>query len=98
MSWSSVAVGVVGGGLAAYALLKYRSTPKTPEAVSVNYFDIKAAPGEKLRLALTLSGVPFTDNRIKFPDWAALKPTTKFGSCASRELRLLAHLACCLLH
>lgn len=38
-----------------------------------------AAPGEKVRLALKLAGVPFTDNRLKFPDWQKVKPKTKYG-------------------
>lgn len=31
------------------------------------------------RLALALSGVPFEDERIKFPQWMELKPQTPFG-------------------
>ena len=38
---------------------------------SSQYFDIKAAPGEKLRLALVLSvgKAGFEDDRVKFADW-----------------------------
>eukprot|EP00931_Biecheleriopsis_adriatica_P000178 TRINITY_DN100186_c0_g1_i1.p1 TRINITY_DN100186_c0_g1~~TRINITY_DN100186_c0_g1_i1.p1 ORF type:complete len:252 (+),score=53.93 TRINITY_DN100186_c0_g1_i1:61-816(+) len=50
-----------------------------PKNVEFTYFDIKAFPGEKVRLALALSGTPFKDNRIKFAEWPALKPTTKYG-------------------
>jgi glutathione S-transferase len=50
-----------------------------PENVELTYFDIKATPGEKVRLALSLAGIPFKDNRLKFPDWADLKPKTKYG-------------------
>jgi len=48
------------------------------EEVKLTYFDIEGV-AEKVRLALTLNGVEFTDERIKFPEWAALKPTTKYG-------------------
>lgn len=47
--------------------------------VEFTYFDIKAMPGEKVRLALTLSGTSFKDNRVKFAEWSALKPKTKYG-------------------
>lgn len=50
-----------------------------PQSIELTYFDIKATPGEKVRLALALSETPFKDNRVKFPDWAELKPKTKYG-------------------
>eukprot|EP00427_Karlodinium_veneficum_P012147 CAMPEP_0169066770 /NCGR_PEP_ID=MMETSP1015-20121227/3136_1 /TAXON_ID=342587 /ORGANISM="Karlodinium micrum, Strain CCMP2283" /LENGTH=253 /DNA_ID=CAMNT_0009125477 /DNA_START=150 /DNA_END=909 /DNA_ORIENTATION=+ len=50
-----------------------------PKNVEFTYFDIKAMPGEKVRLALTLAGIPFKDNRLKFPEWGELKPKTKYG-------------------
>jgi prostaglandin-H2 D-isomerase / glutathione transferase len=46
----------------------------------LTYFDISASRGEECRLALHASGVDFEDNRIKREAWAALKPTTPFGS------------------
>lgn len=52
----------------------------------LTYFDISGSRGEECRLALYLAGVPFEDNRIKGPDWAALKPTTPFGSMPILEL------------
>jgi glutathione S-transferase len=40
--------------------------------------DIEGA-AEQVRLALDLAGIPFEDDRITFPDWPALKPTTPYG-------------------
>lgn len=47
-------------------------------SIKLSYFDIEAA-GEPVRLALCLSKTPFEDDRIKFPDWPAFKPTTPNG-------------------
>jgi glutathione S-transferase len=47
-------------------------------SIKLTYFDIEGA-AEPTRLALLLSGTAFEDERIKFPDWAALKPTTPYG-------------------
>ena len=52
----------------------------------VTYFDFAGSRGEEVRLALTLAGVDFEDVRVKFPDWAALKPTTPFGSMPLFEI------------
>jgi glutathione S-transferase len=47
-------------------------------SVKLTYFDIEGA-AEPVRLALVLSGTPFEDERVAFPEWAALKPTTPYG-------------------
>ena len=47
-------------------------------SIKLTYFDIEGA-AEPVRLALVLSGTPFEDDRVAFPDWAALKPTTPYG-------------------
>ncbi len=52
----------------------------------LTYFDISGSRGEECRLALHLAGVEFEDNRIKFADWPALKPTSPFGSLPILEL------------
>jgi glutathione S-transferase len=52
----------------------------------LTYFDISGSRGEECRLALHLAGIEFEDNRIKRADWAALKPTTPFGSVPVLEL------------
>mmetsp|Transcript_26627 Transcript_26627/g.65278 ORF Transcript_26627/g.65278 Transcript_26627/m.65278 type:complete len:249 (+) Transcript_26627:97-843(+) len=49
-----------------------------PKDIELQYFDI-AGVAEKIRFALLIGGVPFKDTRVKFPEWAALKPTTPFG-------------------
>ena len=44
----------------------------------LTYFGIEGA-AERVRLAFGLAGVPFEDERITFPEWQTMKPTTKFG-------------------
>ncbi len=46
----------------------------------LTYFDAPVSRGEECRLALHIAGVEFDDDRIKGPDWPALKPTTPYGS------------------
>lgn len=46
----------------------------------LTYFDAPVSRGEECRLALHIAGVDFEDDRIKRAEWAALKPTTPFGS------------------
>jgi glutathione S-transferase len=50
------------------------------------YFDAPVSRGEECRLALHLAGIDFQDVRIARGDWAALKPTTPFGSLPVLEL------------
>lgn len=45
---------------------------------TLTYFDIKGA-AEKVRLAFALSGIPFTDERVPFTDWAEMKEKTRYG-------------------
>lgn len=52
----------------------------------LTYFDSPTSRGEECRLALFLAGVDFEDRRIARNDWAALKPTTPFGSLPVLEL------------
>lgn len=46
----------------------------------LTYFDAPVSRGEECRLALHLAGVEFEDHRITRAEWAALKPTTPYGS------------------
>ena len=46
----------------------------------LTYFDFPGGRGEDSRIALHIAGVDFEDDRVKFADWAALKPSTPFGS------------------
>ena len=46
----------------------------------LTYFDAPVSRGEECRLALHIAGIDFEDDRIKGPDWPALKPKTPYGS------------------
>ena len=46
--------------------------------IKLTYFDIEGV-AEAVRLALVLSGTPFEDVRVQFPDWPAMKPSTPNG-------------------
>ena len=59
----------------------------------LTYFDMSASRGDECRLALHLAGVEFIDNRLSREAWAALKPTTPFGSLPVLELEGQAPLA-----
>lgn len=52
----------------------------------LTYFDAPLSRGEECRLALHIAGVDFEDVRIQRAEWAALKPTTPFGSMPLFEL------------
>lgn len=61
------------------------------DTITLSYFDAPTSRGEECRLALTLAGVDFHDDRIKSADWPARKAKTPFGSVpvltvAGREL------------
>jgi|EP00979_Chaetoceros_neogracilis_P006552 glutathione S-transferase len=45
----------------------------------LTYFDFPGR-GESARIALSIGNVKFTDDRIQFPQWKELKPTTPWGS------------------
>ena len=51
------------------------TTPK----IKLTYFDIEGV-AEPIRLAFALAGVDFEDDRVKFPQWAELKPKTPHGT------------------
>ena len=46
--------------------------------IRLTYFAIAGA-AEKVRLSFVLGNVAFEDERIKWEDWKALKPTTPYG-------------------
>ncbi len=48
--------------------------------MTLTYFDSPASRGEECRLALFVAGVPFTDERLKGPDWEKRKATTPYGA------------------
>ena len=53
---------------------------------TLTYFDASASRGEECRLAFSVAGVDFVDNRIKRDQWMAMKPTTPFGSLPKLEI------------
>ncbi len=53
---------------------------------TLTYFDFDGSRGLECRLALTLAGVEFDDNRIKREEWRALKPTLPFGALPMLEV------------
>jgi prostaglandin-H2 D-isomerase / glutathione transferase len=53
---------------------------------TLTYFDFSGSRGDECRLALTIAGVDFTDNRLKRDQWLAMKPTTPFGSAPIFEV------------
>ena len=46
----------------------------------LTYFDAPTSRGEECRLALTIAGVPFEDERLKTPEFAARRASTPFGA------------------
>lgn len=50
------------------------------------YFDMDGGRGEAARLALSIAGIAFEDDRIAFTDWPALKPKTPFGATPVLEV------------
>ena len=48
--------------------------------IEVTYFDFAGGRGEEVRLALTMAGIAFDDNRIDGETFRKLKPELPFGS------------------
>jgi prostaglandin-H2 D-isomerase / glutathione transferase len=48
--------------------------------MTLTYFDAPVSRGEECRLALFLAQVPFTDERLKAPDWEKRKSSTPYGA------------------
>lgn len=48
--------------------------------MKLTYFDFPGSRGEEIRLALTLAGQPFEDNRIDGVTFASLKPKLPFST------------------
>ena len=80
MGTSTACITSFAAGLGAAALYLYlKRRLAAASKVTVTYFDIKATPGEKLRLALALSVGKdgFTDERIPGKDWATVREQRK---------------------
>ena len=54
--------------------------------LKLTYFDFHGGRGEPARLALSMGGIPFEDDRVAFPDWTARKPDTPFGALPVLEV------------
>ncbi len=54
--------------------------------LKLTYFDFAGSRGEEVRLALTIAGVPFDDNRLSRAAFAAMKPDLPFGSVPILEV------------
>ena len=48
--------------------------------LKLTYFDFHGGRGEPARLALSMGGIPFEDDRVAPSDWTARKPDTPFGA------------------
>ncbi len=49
-------------------------------SLTLTYFDFDGSRGLEARLALSVAGVDFTDDRIKREQWPGLKPQVPFGA------------------
>lgn len=56
-----------------------RETAPMP-TMKLTYFDIPASRGEECRLALTLAGLPFEDERLNREQWNARIPSSPYGA------------------
>jgi glutathione S-transferase len=54
--------------------------------IKLTYFDFHGGRGETARIALSIAGIPFVDERVTRADWAALKPTMPFGALPVLEV------------
>ena len=78
MNSTAISAFAAGLGVGYIALYILKRKP-TPSEIKVTYFDMKATPGEKLRLALalTVGKKGFVDDRIPFGSWPAVKEERK---------------------
>ena len=62
------------------------------EMLKLTYFDFHGGRGEPARLALSIGGIPFEDDRVPFSEWERRKPDTPFGALPilEREGQILA--------
>lgn len=73
-------ISAAAAGAAVVFLLTKRPKKIKKPSIKLTYFDLKAAPGDKVRLALALSGTEFEDHRVKFDDFKEnIKPRAKYG-------------------
>ena len=54
--------------------------------LKLTYFDFHGGRGEPARLALSIGGIPFEDDRVQFTDWERRKTDTPFGALPVLEV------------
>jgi glutathione S-transferase len=54
--------------------------------LKLTYFDFHGGRGEPARLALSIGGIPFEDDRVAPSDWPARKASTPFGALPVLEV------------
>ena len=54
--------------------------------LKLTYFDFHGGRGEPARLALSMAGIPFEDDRVSPSDWERRKPNTPFGTLPVLEV------------
>ena len=54
--------------------------------LKLTYFDFHGGRGEPARLALSISGIPFEDDRVPPSEWGGREPQTPFGALPVLEV------------
>src|SRR4029077_688929 len=54
--------------------------PRPSGLLKLTYFDFHGGRGEPARIALSMGGIPFEDDRVKGTDWERRKADTPFGA------------------
>ena len=54
--------------------------------LKLTYFDFHGGRGEPARLALSIGGIPFEDDRVQSTDWERRKADTPFGALPLLEV------------
>jgi glutathione S-transferase len=57
-----------------------------PSKIKITYFDFDGGRGEPARIALSIAGIPFEDDRVPGSAWPARKEQTPFGSMPVLEV------------
>ncbi|NQV86040.1 MAG: glutathione S-transferase, partial [Woeseiaceae bacterium] len=52
----------------------------------LSYFDFNGGRGEPVRIAFHAAGIEFEDNRLSFPEFGAMRQSTRFNSLPVLEI------------